>query len=507
MWSKFEDRRAAAGGLAGARRRCANAALAYRCNGMKRPGITTQLFLAVLATAALVTGGVGLATRLSFEQGFLGYLGEQAVQRMEAALPRLQRAFAERGSWDFVRDRPDIWFDLVGVGPRHPPPQGPPPPGRERDLITSDLLGAGRRLSLLDAQRQRVIGFPLILAGSVQREIVVDGRTAGWLVIAPLETVTDEAALRFAQGQLHATLGAALAALVLAAAIAWWVARTLLAPVRQVAAATHRVAAGAYDTRVPVRGRDEVAQLAQDFNQLALTLERNEQLRREFMADISHELRTPLAVLRGELEAIEDGVHAATPETLRLLQAEVATLAQLVDDLHALALADVGALSYRKTDLDLAALLRRELTVLRHRSDDRGLALQASVPDGPLWVQGDEARLRQLLHNVFSNSVRYTDAGGRIEVRLAADGGALLLDVQDSAPGVPEDLLPRLFDRFFRVDASRARAKGGSGLGLAICRSIAQAHGGEVDAQPSPLGGLWIRLRLPRVRAGGGGPA
>ncbi|MBG6080856.1 two-component system sensor histidine kinase BaeS [Rubrivivax gelatinosus] len=480
---------------------------------LKRPGITGKLFVAVLATATLVAVAVGVAAQWSFQRGFLGYLNTQAVLRMEVVMPRLTAAYAEHGDWDFLRNRRDLWFSLVGIGPPHPPeprepPDSPPkqrPSGPMAELIASDLLGAGRRLSLLDAQRQRVVGFPFIMANSEQREIVVDGRTVGWLAMAPIETVTDSAAVAFLDRQLLAAAAAVVLAVLLSAAIAWWVARALLAPVRAVAGATHRLAAGAYDTRVELAGEDEVAQLAQDFNQLALTLERNERLRRDFMADVSHELRTPLAVLRGELEALEDGVHQPTPELLRRLQQEVAMLAQLVGDLHELALADVGALAFRQDELDLVPLVRSEVGALQAKAAERGLELQARLPAAALPVSGDERRLRQLLLNLLSNSLRYTDPGGTVRVELAAEGTDAVLDLQDSAPGVPEELLPRLFERFFRVEASRSRAKGGSGLGLAIARSLAEAHGGRLEARPSPLGGLWIRLVLPRLRPRGEG--
>ena len=468
---------------------------------MKRPGITAQLFLAVLATAALVALAVGAAAQFSFQRGFIGYLNQQAVLRMVSAMPKLQRAYAAQGgNWEFVRDKPEVWFDLIGVGPMHPEVGRAPPVGIDRDLMASDLLGAGRRISLLDAQRQRVMGFPVILTGSIEREIVVDGRTAGWLVIAPVQTVTDAATLRFLAEQLQTNIATGVLALALAALIAWWMAHRLLAPVRTVAAATHRLAAGAYDTRVPVQGQDEVAQLAQDFNQLALTLERNERIRRDYMADVSHELRTPLAVLKGELEAMEDGVHPVTPEGLRVLQAEVGTLTQLVADLHELAMADVGALSYRREDLDLAALLRDEVALLQTHCDERRQTLEWTVPSTALLLQADPARMRQLLHNVLGNAMHYTDRGGTICVTLTETDSEAQIDVQDSKPGVPDEMLPRLFERFFRAEGSRNRRSGGSGLGLAICRSIVQAHGGTIDARHSPLGGVWIALRLPKVR-------
>lgn len=461
---------------------------------MKRPGLTIQLFLAVLATATLVALAMGVAAQFSFSRGFMGYLNAQAQLQMEAALPRLQRVWAREGSWALFRGRPGAWFRTM-----EPEPEGDGHVVWDADpeLLASHLLGAGRRLSLLDADRQLVIGYPRLLPDSAQRAIVVDGRTVGWLTLAPVQSVTDAASLAFERGQWRATLLTGLLSLALAALVAWWMARALLAPVRAVARATHQLAAGRYETRVPVQGQDEVARLGQDFNQLALALARNEQSRREHLADVSHELRTPLAVLRGEIEAMQDGIHPLTPEGLQQLHGEVATLGQLVDDLHALALADVGALRYRKEDLDLVGVLADEAALYAPRCAAQGLQLDASALHGPLPVQADPERLRQLLRNLLGNALRYTDAGGTVRLAAHAEAGTAVIDLQDSTPGVPDELLPRLFERFFRAEGSRARHSGGSGLGLAICRSIVQAHGGSISAQASPLGGVWIQVRLP----------
>ncbi|NDY90388.1 ATP-binding protein [Ideonella livida] len=458
-----------------------------------RPGLTVRLFLAVLATATLATVLMGAASFWSFSRGFLGFLNAQAVTQMEGAIPRLVQEYREHGSWNFIKGRPGAWFRMT----RPLQADGSDDPWGDPERMASDLLGAGRRLSLLDEQRQFVIGFPQLFDGTEYREIVLEGRTVGWITLAPVEAVTDAAAVRFGQSQERATLAIGGLALVLATLVAWWVARALLAPVREVARATHRLAAGHHDTRVPERGgQDEVAQLARDFNQLALTLQRNEQMRREYMADISHELRTPLAVLRGEIEALQDGIHPVTPQALALLHGEVHTLGQLVGDLHELALADVGALRYRKAPLDLAALLDREGEAFQARAAERGLTLQVQA-GAALTVEADAERLGQLLHNLLDNAVRYTDAGGLLRLSLQTEDRHAVIDLQDSAPGVAPELLPRLFERFFRVEASRGRRTGGSGLGLAICRQIVTAHGGHIEARPSPLGGVWIQVRLP----------
>jgi len=220
-------------------------------------------------------------------------------------------------------------------------------------------------------------------------------------------------------------------------------------------------------------------------------------MRRDFIADISHELRTPLGVLNGELEAVEDGVRPLDAATVGSLHAEVHTLNKLVSDLYDLSLSDAGALTYRKADVDVAELLQATADRLRDRFASRGLALSATLPRKAAMVFGDERRLQQLIDNLCENSLRYTDAGGRLEIVLQADASRVTLAFSDTAPGVPDDALPRLFERFFRVDPSRNRAHGGAGLGLAICRNIAIAHDGTLSVAPSPLGGLRLVLTLP----------
>jgi two-component system sensor histidine kinase BaeS len=287
-------------------------------------------------------------------------------------------------------------------------------------------------------------------------------------------------------------------AVLLAAIAGYFLARGLIAPLTRLASATHRIAAGDLAARVHVERNDELGQLVTDFNQLAQTLESNEKMRRNFMADISHELRTPLSILRGELEALEDGIRTMTPDRLRSLQAEVATLNKLVDDLYDLSLADVGALTYHKEHVDLVSLVDVALGAFRERFAERRIEVDATSLAGPaIMVDADPRRITQVLNNLFENCARYTDSGGRLRVVVEASAATAHVDVMDSSPGVPEEALPRLFDRLYRVDTSRNRRSGGAGLGLALCRSIVTGHGGEIDAKPSPLGGLWVRVTLP----------
>ncbi|WP_026136453.1 sensor histidine kinase efflux regulator BaeS [Pseudomonas sp. CBZ-4] len=455
--------------------------------------ISTKLFIAVLAGVLLVILSMGVATSWSFGRGFLGYINEQALERMAPVVPRLASAYEREGGWEFFRNQPDRWFEVMR-----------PEPGEKqavRDLKTpqiSDLTGALFRIALLDQDKKRVTGYPAIGDDALALPIVVAGETVGWLAVTPFQSVTEAGGERFQQYQFRTSLVMGLFSLLMAMLIAWWIARTLLEPVKRVAAATHRLASGDYSSRVAVASDDEVGQLARDFNQLAYTLERNEQMRREFMADVSHELRTPLSVLRGELEAIEDGVRSLDQNAMKSLQGEVSMLSKLVDDLYELSLADVGALTYRKAPCGLNGLLEHSVAMFQERLNARRLRVELALPSQPLELVADADRLQQLFSNLLENAVRYTDPGGVVRISAAVERDEVRIEFMDSGPGVSASQLPRLFERFYRGESSRNRESGGAGLGLAICRSIALAHGGSLSADHSPLGGLWLTLRLPR---------
>jgi len=456
--------------------------------------LSTKLFLALMSTLILVMLATAFANGLSFTRGFLGYINELAEQRTRDVQPRFVAAYREHRSWEFVRHDPHAWFQLIR-------PDAVTVDDEVRVTPVSDLTGAVFRISLLDADYQPVMGYADVSEDALRLPIVVDGRTVGWLATTPLQSVTETGGERFIRGQLVSGLIVALAALALAALIVWWVSRRLLGPVRDVAAATHRLAAGTYSERVAVSSDDEVGQLARDFNQLAWTLERNERMRREFMADVSHELRTPLSVLRGELEALEDGVRKLDADSLQSLLGEVGMLGKLVNDLYELSLADVGALSYRKESVDVVDILNQAVAMFRERFASHDLRLDLHAHRGPIRVFADQGRLQQLFNNLLENSLRYTHGGGQLRVSALTDGARVHLDFMDTAPGVSAQFLPRLFERFFRGEASRNRASGGAGLGLAISHAIVEAHGGTLQAKASPLGGLWLAIELPLENA------
>jgi two-component system sensor histidine kinase BaeS len=419
-------------------------------------------------------------------------------------------AYRDQGGWAFLKDNDAMWLQLNhmvrperrdgGFGA----PMRPPPDVNDPNAAIRRPRPEPRppRALVYDASQQLVVGDADPAAEMKRHAITVNGRIVGWLAFPVRQTAFDFADHRFQEQQWRASASVALIAMGLAAVVAWFLARGLLAPVKRLAIATRKLADGEYATRVTATSTDELGGLTDDFNRLGNALEKHEASRRNFMADVSHELRTPLAVLKGELEALEDGVRTVSPETIRSLQAEVTRLGKLVNDIHDLSLADVGGLAYHFKPFDLGEALRDAMRLGGARFATAGLALDLAITANPLFVRGDAERLAQLFANLVENSLRYTDAGGRVRVALRREDNHAVIDWEDSKPGVPESALPRLFERLFRVEGSRSRERGGSGLGLAICRSIAEVHGGSIVARASDLGGLRVILRLPLSEEG-----
>jgi two-component system sensor histidine kinase BaeS len=461
-----------------------------------RLGITGKLFFGLLATSSLVALALAFAVQINFTRGFLGYLNEQELQRVERLAPLLAQAYVENGeNWRFLQGRQrGNWYDMIRMVDVNVMEN------EEERLGPADetLMGINFRLTLVDENQERIVGAPAsTIPDATLRPIMVDNRIVAYVALLPFTQVSTDAARTFERQQRISTWIISMLSILVAALVAMILARTLMSPVRKIASATRALAAGNFDQRINVSSRDELGRLADDFNLLALSLKRNEQLRRNFMADVSHELRTPLAVLKGEMEAMEDGMRELSVDNIRALQSEVTSLNKLVNDLYDLSLADIGALTYRKAEINLKVLVEQVLSQYQHRMESAGLLLlfEAKLDDYP--VLADPDRLKQLFINLLENSIRYTDANGRILITLTRENGYVVVQIEDSAPGVTDEQLQQLFDRMYRVESSRSRNNGGAGLGLAICRKIAEGHDGDISAGHSSLGGIYMRVTLP----------
>jgi two-component system sensor histidine kinase BaeS len=396
--------------------------------------------------------------------------------------------------------------------PDEKPPMSPPPePGIDRpplppiDHDQNPPMGpqfAGKYhptpLIILNADKKLLYGF-YPPDGKINLDpIIIRGNIVGYVGLHSPKRFPHPVQIKFLSQQKLALALGAFGIVLIVIIISFPLSRRLVKPIREMADATHDIASGKYTTRVSFSSTDELGQLARDFNAMALTLDKHEKERRQWVADISHELRTPVAVLQGEIEALLDGIRNITPETIRSLHAETLRLKRLVEDLYQLSLSDLGALIYRKENLDLVKELRDSIDSYRAEFDRKGIVLQENINKNMKAVGfADRERLRQLFANLLENSLRYTDAGGALEIGAKISGDFMMIEFLDSKPGVSAEESERLFDRFYRVEESRNRKTGGAGLGLAISKNIVDAHEGVISAHSSPLGGLLIRISIP----------
>jgi signal transduction histidine kinase len=264
-------------------------------------------------------------------------------------------------------------------------------------------------------------------------------------------------------------------------ALAMVLARRLARPLRGIGAAARQVAAGDYGARVPRSGPDEVASLADSFNQMATSLEEGERLRRDLIANTAHELRTPLTNLTGYLEGLRDGVVAPEPETYHSLLEETERLSRLASSLDDLAVGDRAGRPAHPTEVDLAAQLAAAAEIARPGLEAKGIDVVRSWPS-VLRASADPDQLAQVLGNLLQNAARYTQPGGRVTISATEQASTVEVSVVNSG-NIPAADLPHLFERFYRVEKSRDRALGGAGIGLAIVKQLVEGWGGRVGAE------------------------
>jgi two-component system sensor histidine kinase BaeS len=282
-----------------------------------------------------------------------------------------------------------------------------------------------------------------------------------------------------------------------AALVTALVARRVLGPVHALRLAVDQMAAGTSTARVTVTGNDELTALGRAFNSMADALAQQEQLKRDLTNDIAHELRTPLTDLRCHIEALQDQVVDVTPETLATLHAEVSHLQRLVEDLGELARAEARQLQLHPEAVVVADVVDHLVKHAAPRAGALGVSITTGTVDGHVRAWVDRGRLQQVIGNLLDNALVHTPAGGTIGIDVQAVADGVAVSVRDSGSGIPADHLPHIFDRFYRVDASRSRTTGGVGLGLAIARQFVEASGGHISVSSPATGGTVFTVVLP----------
>jgi two-component system, OmpR family, sensor histidine kinase BaeS len=296
------------------------------------------------------------------------------------------------------------------------------------------------------------------------------------------------------QSVTRVVLLAGLVAIGASLVVAVWLGRRLARPLAEVGAAARRVAMGDYDARVPRRGPEELTGLADSFNQMAASLAEQERMRRDFITGAAHELRTPLTNLQGYLEALRDGVITADRSTYESLWEEAERLVRLSRSLDVLVEGDLAPEKAEPVDVDLAEAVKTAVGLVRPSADREGLALQVDLPDR-LPARASPDQVAQVLGNLLSNAVRYTPRGGLIRVTAERRPTDVLVSIANASETIPARDLGRIFERFYRVEKSRDRARGGAGIGLAIVRQLVESAGGRVGADSNDgLTRFWFSL-------------
>lgn len=480
--------------------------------------LRSKLLFSFIAISLVLVLGFFFTLRWSFERGAETFMRQQDKEQLSQLATALGDYYSEHGNWDRFTQQPHTWqrwlSEQTGMDqrPDMPPPRGPEQMPRRDDFAPpqpgSPPGPRGKPFFLLDANHTLIAGnggpgnevrigesLPVRASANESSEVI------GYIGLPPRPARLDA----FRRNPIAAQQGSLFVYLTLAALLVSFIAAFPLSAQwsRRILQLHHYVGnlrGGDYGKRLTIQGKDEIAALANNLNDLSHTLEQAQTQRQQLTADISHELRTPVANLQAGLEAMQDGILPLNDESLQQQHEQVQRLRKLIDDLYQLSLADAGALHYSKGRCELRPLLEDLYKTYQPQFAQAGIALSiAPEITEALTVWGDADRLKQLFDNLLQNSLRYTNNPGRAELTAHSQGEQIHVTLKDSSPGVDASLHARLTDRLFRVDESRSRASGGAGLGLNLCAAIAQAHGGSLHFDNSELGGLAVTVTLPKA--------
>lgn len=360
--------------------------------------------------------------------------------------------------------------------------------GKKRFIALPDRLGLSSRLSLYDAKHQFVVGEPPSSDQMSYRPIMVNSQVVGYLGLKPVLDKEDALSINFFSNQKRYLLLIYALTLLSSLVAALLMATYFKKPIQRLLNATNELTKGNYQHQVVIKRNDELGDLSTQLNHLAEILHQHEESRRQWVADTSHELKTPLAVLQAQIEAMQDGIRKATPEHLDAMMRQVSSLKKLTQDLADLAQADAQQLKCYLSSVNPWEVILQEVENFRPKLEQAGLEIEVEGEGASLLLDRD--RFKQIIVNLIGNSIRYTETGGKIHIHTSQTPQEWTLYVDDSPFGLSDEQLSRLGERFYRVDDSRTRSTGGTGLGLALSCKIAQALGGTLSFEHSPLGGL-----------------
>ena len=439
----------------------------------------TKLFLSTLIIALITLTFSMLSVNFVFKQQFSDYLTQVNERTLEQLPSRLSDIYQAKGTWD-----PAALNEL------------------SRSLPVGTVVTltdpSGKLIATLDNPMDNMMhgqgGMGMNMGMSSYT--ATSWKTKTFMVSGPLGTlataevrypataqILNPQDIRFQSAVFRSLLFAGGLALLFGIILSFFTSRQLVAPLRRLTQAAHRIGHGHLDERVSISSKDEVGQLANAFNLMADNLDRQETLRKQFTADIAHELRTPLTSIKSYIEAFQDGVLPADQENLSSIHEEIDRLVDLSSDLKDLNVAEIGGLQLNLEPADIKFLLEKIIRNLYPLFQEKELTLNWHAPEESVTTSGDEHLLTRLFYNLIHNAYRYSNPGGQVTVELSQTSDSTNIKIKNTGMGISEDDLPLIFERFYRADKSRTRETGGTGIGLALVRQITDLHQGTITVQ------------------------
>ena len=499
-----------------------------------------KLFFAFLFTSSVIIMMIGVMQYYAADF-FKDYINRVRMDNLEDVAEKLAEKYREFGSWEPFKSNPAIFMEMMkanGIQIAIPPTvenerntkriqtifrfgehmsvqlrtpvniEGKPDKPGDMPMMAhmgpGDYMELHKRIGLvlLNIKKSPVMGPPVQSEGMMLKAIEADGKTVGFLGIPRINSLTTPLETAFLERQFKLFYFVGGLILVLIVVISFFLSRLIVIPLKKLAKGAKMVEERKFDISIDINTGDELENLARDFNHMVETLKNYEEMREQWMIDISHELRTPLTVLQGEIEAMQDGIRIPDEKSLGSLHSEIVRLSRLVEDLRLLSLSDASALTLKKTRINPVLILNESITIYLNRMNMQHLEIRFLFDmDMKVTMNGDKDRLTQLYSNILENTLKYADHPGTLYVSAEKKGNKknseLIIAFEDSGPGVPEESLPKLFNRLYRVDKCRSRDLGGTGLGLSIVKRIAESHDGGVKAMNGKKGGLRIEINLP----------
>lgn len=471
--------------------------------------IHNKLFLILFSFSLVLVALLILLIQWSVGKGMIEYVNSKENQTLSSLIVVLEKEYQKSNSWESMQGRHKKFGDILTSKLDKSEFMMPPPPKSRKTPphLTDSLSGSRIRhpsfqkhlsYALLDDKQNLVAGHYQAEEQYNKIAIIVNQQNVGWLASPKYNKITDGYELAFIEQQQSYLWLIALVTMMLVSVIALLLSRHLAEPIKLIISGMHQLTQGDYLQHIELKRKDELGELSRDFNELAITLHENEHARKRWLADISHELRTPLAILRGEIEAMLDGVRPLNKRNINSCGDEVKHLQDLVDDLQQLTSTDIGAMRYRKKLINFVEWLNSEAKKYHSYLQSAGISLEIEIEPGEseILLFSDTKRLYQLFNNLINNCIKYSQATQLI-ISMKTVKESVIISIEDNGVGVDEQHLSRLFEHLYRVENSRNRRTGGSGLGLSICAQIVAAHQGIITAKQSKLGGLAVVIELP----------